>query len=204
MIKLKSLFRRGQGPSGSKQSGQLSAANSDDRLKKSSSVSSVDAIGVVSTKKSSTQSSTKTQLFSGSRDKLNDNYQPRTPPRGNHSGKERNLNKPSGGGKTAKQIVEAHALQQQQQHQQNISGNNNTTGMLSNDAALVGIPGFIVDTTSDRNSALLSNDFTNINFAGPIEVSFVLFHNICHCVHTYYLISLIQSQNHWKEGLFNY
>lgn len=177
MIKLKSLFRRGQGPSGSKQSGQLSAATSDDRLKKSSSVSSVDAIGVVSTKKSSTQSS-KTQLFSGSRDKLNDNYQPRTPPRGNHSSKERNLNKPSSGsGKTAKQIVEAHALQQQQQQNQqyqlSIPGNNNTTGMQSSDATLVGIPVFIGDTTSDRNSGLISNDFTNINFAGPIEVSFV-------------------------------
>ncbi|XP_055604681.1 uncharacterized protein LOC129752916 [Uranotaenia lowii] len=70
MIKLKSLFRRGQGPSGSKHSSQsannIASANGA-TIKGASSVSSLDCVGVAAAPKSNGKNN---RAFHGSKDKL--------------------------------------------------------------------------------------------------------------------------------------
>lgn len=88
MIKLKSLFRRGQGPSGSKHSSQsttnIAAANGT-TIKAASSASSLDRVGVsVAPKNSGKQGRT----LHGSRDKL-DQYSPASQQRHFKGSKER-------------------------------------------------------------------------------------------------------------------
>lgn len=70
MIKLKSLFRRGQGPSGSKHSSQSTnniASTNGAALKGASSVSSLDCIGVTSVQKAGNKSN---RALHGSKDRL--------------------------------------------------------------------------------------------------------------------------------------
>lgn len=176
MIKLKSLFRRGQGPSGSKQSGQLTSASSDDRLTKSSSVSSVDNIGVKQKKLT-----TKNQIFqTGSRDKLDQQQQNnfQRDKRPFRSGGDK-LNRESAKNAAAAAQAAASLNKQIVEQSQQYSISSNNIANIQNDIGGGGITGSsapqsIAFSQTNTNPGL-SCELTNINFAGPKEVSFYFF-----------------------------
>lgn len=147
MNKIKSLFRRGPGPSGSKNSvaaapsGYLPAsAQQQQQIKTAASVSSLDNVGLRPKKPSKSH---------GSRDKLND----RTIDKEKGS-TERLDTKDKLDKQKYKELKQMPVIQQQQHH----AANNNLLNQRD-----------IVNYTIDQG---LSRDLTEINFDGPREVSF--------------------------------
>lgn len=152
MIKLKSLFRRGQGPSGSKHSangGNAAAPSTQNQLKGSSSVSSLDNIDQIKTTKSSSKS------HHGSKDRLID-----------HKIKGGSRDKLAAS-RESLDIKESkrHRTTDQQRHnqmpliQQHV-GNNNLIDQRD-------VTNYSVDT--------LTKELTDISFDGPREVSEFIF-----------------------------
>lgn len=159
MNKIKSLFRRGPGPSGSKNSvaaaptGYLPASvqqqqqlQQQQQIKTAASVSSLDNVGLRPKKPSKSH---------GSRDKLND----RTIDKEKGS-TERLDSKDKLDKQKYKELKQMPVIQQQQHH----AANNNLLNQRD-----------IVNYTIEQG---LSRDLTEINFDGPREVSYFFFLNL--------------------------
>lgn len=154
MNKIKSLFRRGPGPSGSKNSvaaapGYLPASQQQQQqlqqqqIKTAASVSSLDNVGLRPKKPSKSH---------GSRDKLNDRTNDKEKGSTERLDSKEKLDK-----QKYKELKQMPVIQQQQHH----AANNNLLNQRD-----------IVNYTIEQG---LSRDLTEINFDGPREVSVVAF-----------------------------
>lgn len=161
MIKLKSLFRRGPGPSGSKNSASGSTGSSGSQLKGAASVSSLDTtIEPPIAKPGKQHHGSKDRLFKGSRDKLAVSRESLDVKESKH---QRQLQQQQQAAAFQQQQQLQHQLQQQQQQlrqmpliQQQHGGNNNLIDQRD-------VGGYSVDP--------LTKELTEINFDGPREVS---------------------------------
>uniref|UniRef100_A0A8D8J3Z7 Cytospin-A n=1 Tax=Culex pipiens TaxID=7175 RepID=A0A8D8J3Z7_CULPI len=169
MIKLKSLFRRGQGPSGSKHSSQsttnIAAANGT-TIKAASSASSLDRVGVSAAPKSAGRQG---RALHGSRDKL-DQYSPGSQHRHFKGSKERLsdakfLSKDQSG---ARNLSKLHPMPLIQPKYSSDNPSPRSTRQLQ-----------ISDNLDQRNDddaysitteeIVIPKDMTAINFNGPME-----------------------------------
>lgn len=169
MNKIKSLFRRGPGPSGSKNSvaaaptGYLPASvqqqqqlQQQQQIKTAASVSSLDNVGLRPKKPSKSH---------GSRDKLNDRTIDKEKGSTERLDAKDKLDK-----QKYKELKQMPVIQQQQHH----AANNNLLNQRD-----------IVNYTIEQG---LSRDLTEINFDGPREVSFFLF--IINIAHNMFFVCL--------------
>lgn len=168
MIKLKSLFRRGQGPSGSKHSNNSSSSNAlipssvNQHLKGSSSVSSLDNIDQQQTKSIKNGAKDRFDLkIKGSRDKLGsrDNLDIKEHKTVSATQRHRSSGGSGGGGGNNGGLnIETQRPQPMPRiQQQHVVGNNNLIDQH--------------DVTTYAVGDSLAKELTDINFDGPREVS---------------------------------
>lgn len=173
MIKLKSLFRRGPGPSGSKNSASGSTGSSGSQLKGAASVSSLDTtIETPIAKPGKQHHGSKDRLFKGSRDKLAVSRESLDVKELKHQRQlQQQLQQQQQAAAFQQQQQLQQQLQQQQQQlrqmpliQQQHGGNNNLIDQRD-------VGGYSVDP--------LTKELTEINFDGPREVSsiYIFFFN---------------------------
>lgn len=186
MIKLKSLFRRGQGPSGSKHSSQSTnniATTNGGAIKGASSVSSLDCVGVAAAPKSTTKHN---RVLHGSKDKL-DQYGSNSHqhhPKGSrekltdlkHFGKEKSGVRAISKSSNQMPIIQPQPAQHQLEHfqvahpsvplvqQLQRAGSRSELDQRDDDAY-----------SSATEEIVISKELTAITFGGPMEVSKFIF-----------------------------
>ncbi|XP_058821269.1 cytospin-A-like isoform X7 [Topomyia yanbarensis] len=178
MIKLKSLFRRGQGPSGSKHSSQSTnniATTNGASIKGASSVSSLDRVGVAPAPKPSTKHN---RLLHGSKDKL-DQYSSSSHHHHAKSSKEKLPDlkycgkEKSGGRSVAKSTSQMPLVQPQPAHHQLEQfqfGHHSSRPAQQRGASRNELDQRDDDAYSSATEEIvISNDLTEICFDGPME-----------------------------------
>lgn len=179
MIKLKSLFRRGQGPSGSKHTSQSTnniATTNGGAIKGASSVSSLDCVGVAAAPKTSTKHN---RVLHGSKDKL-DQYSSNSHQRHSreklndikHFGKEKSGVRAIGKSSNQMPIIQPQSAQHQLEHFQVA----NLSAPLVQQLQRAGSRSELEQRDDDAYSSateeiIVSKEFTAISFGGPMEVS---------------------------------